>query len=686
MVRMSSSIEPSAVPEGTPIGPPDRGREAHGTTAATVVGLGISHKTAPVELRERLAFSRKQKGGLLEALVGDGPIAEAVVLVTCNRTELYLSAADGPTAASNALKTLADHSAVPTRTLEGSTYVLTGPEAVRHLFRVAAGLDSMVIGEAEIQGQLRRSFEQAQGCGAVDRLLTECFGGALRAGRRIRSTTSVGARPLSIPSVAAGLIGERLGGLAGRKVAVIGAGETGELAARTLAERGAKVVIVATRTRRRAKALAEHLDLRTVLVDELAETLTEVDAALSATASPHALIEPDALAEVMAARNGRRLVLIDLAVPRDVDPRCREIANVDLADVDDLQTIAATNRSLREADAAAAELVIDDECGRLLAHLDSAGTAAAVATLHRHADQLATAVLATNAGRWESLSDADRRRVEAMVYSLVKRLLDAPTRQIRTDGELEPDRVLRLFGIVAPPLDGDGKVAELPQQGRPPAPSAPGPGWPLPGGLLDRLGKTPVEIETRSRALAADSTTRWSWPDAELAGSCVYAAGDPELAAAFSIEGEPARLGAEAIRAGAGVLVDTSMARAGATRIRNPVAVAVQMDRAAELAKRAKTTRAAAGVRLAWEKFGRGGIVVVGNAPTALLAALDLAEAHGPPACLIATCPGFTLAAESKQILGESGLPHFAVTGTRGGTGLAVAVLNAIGRLAAQDP
>jgi precorrin-8X/cobalt-precorrin-8 methylmutase len=208
--------------------------------------------------------------------------------------------------------------------------------------------------------------------------------------------------------------------------------------------------------------------------------------------------------------------------------------------------------------------------------------------------------------------------------------------------------------------------------------------WPLPGGLLERRGKPPVDIETRSRALAAAAVAAsWSGSDAELAASCVYASGDPGVVRQLSIRGGPAERGVEALRRGGRVLVDTAMARVGATRIRADLVTAVEVEGAAELAARADTTRAAAGVRLAWDEYGRDGIVVVGNAPTALLATLDLAEACGAPACVIATCPGFTLAEESKDALAQSGLPHFAVLGTRGGTGMAVAVLNAIGRLAA---
>jgi precorrin-8X/cobalt-precorrin-8 methylmutase len=209
--------------------------------------------------------------------------------------------------------------------------------------------------------------------------------------------------------------------------------------------------------------------------------------------------------------------------------------------------------------------------------------------------------------------------------------------------------------------------------------------WPVPGGLLDRLGRPPEAIETRSRALAAEATARWQGPDAELAAACIYAAGDVGIADRLAIGGSPAEKGAAALRSGARVLVDIDMARAGATQVESEIGVAVGADGSRELAARAGTTRAAAGMYRAWDEFGRGGVVVVGNAPTALLAALDLAAARGRPACVIATCPGFTLAEEAKDALAASDLPHVALRGTRGGSGMAVAMLNALARLARED-
>ncbi len=208
--------------------------------------------------------------------------------------------------------------------------------------------------------------------------------------------------------------------------------------------------------------------------------------------------------------------------------------------------------------------------------------------------------------------------------------------------------------------------------------------WPIPGGLLERLGKPPGEIESRSRALAQEAASRFNGQDAMLASSCIYAAGDTSIVADLAIGGEPAKHGIRALQSGR-VLVDIGMVAAGATRIEAEIATAVRFDGARELAERTGTTRAAAGMRLAWDSHGRDGVVVVGNAPTALLAALDLAESEGAPACLIGTCPGFTLAAESKDLLARSPLPHLALRGSRGGSGIATAVLNTIGRLAARE-
>ena len=662
-----------------------------------LVAVGVSHNTASVELRERLALPSHRKEALLKALREEDAIDEGVALSTCNRTELYV-AANGIEAAETAvLERLAERAGCPPESLGDVVYVHAGVDAARHLFRVAAGLDSMIVGESEIQGQVRRSFEEALEAGTTGRLTNHLFRAAVRTGKRVRAETALGARHVSIPSVAVTLAQERLGDLAGREVAVVGAGETSELAARALTNADARISIVATRTRQRAITLARRLGAQALPFEALHDTLERVDLVVSATASPRVILEPSALRRAKKARNCRPLLLIDLAVPRDIHDGCRQVEGVAVYDLDDLQAIVSTNLSLSAVDAEEAEGIVVAEVGRFARWLGSQAATATVAAVRQHGDRVAREVVDANAGRWESLSPRDHRRVEAMARAIVNRLLHQPTRRLLAShpngGEWPFDLLRDLFAPEgAEPPDGDIIAAVDPARPRVTTsdeepvrvPVTPNDVWPLPGGLLERTGKPPVDIETRSRAVAAAAVAAsWSGSDAELAASCVYASGDPGVADQLSIRAKPAEHAIEALRSGGRVLVDTSMARAGATRIRADVATAVEVEGAAELAARAGTTRAAAGVRLAWDEYGHDGIVVVGNAPTALLATLDLAEAHGAPACVIATCPGFTLAEESKDALARSGLPHFAVLGTRGGTGMAVAVLNAIGRLAA---
>jgi glutamyl-tRNA reductase len=656
-----------------------------GSVERQLVAVGVSHNTASVELRERLALPHHRKEQLLRVLREEDGIDEGVALFTCNRTELYVAAADAESAETAVLQRLAERAECPPETLDGALYVHRDADAARHLFRVAAGLDSMIVGESEIQGQVRRSFDEALEAGTTGRLTNHLFREAIRTGKRVRAETALGTRHESIPSVALELAQGRLGGLAGREAAVVGAGEISELAARALSNAHAQISIVATRTRERAIALARRLGAQALPFEALQDTLERVDLVVSATASPRVILEPDVLRRAVKARNGRPLLLIDLAVPRDVHQECRDVEGVTVYDLDDLQAIVATNLSLRAVDAEKAEGIVDAEVARFARWLGSQVARATVAALRQHGDRVARAVVDANAGRFESLSPRDRRRVEAMAHAIVNRLLHEPTQRLlerRPNGREWPyDLLADLFAPEEAELPGADIIAAV-DPARPRVTS--NDAWPLPGGLLERRGKPPVDIETRSRALAAAAVAAsWSGSDAELASSCVYAAGDPEIVSRLSIRGEPAERGVEALRSGGRVLVDTAMARVGATRIQADLVTAVEVKGAAELAARADTTRAAAGVRLAWDEFGRDGIVVVGNAPTALLATLDLAEARGAPACVIATCPGFTLAEESKDALAQSRLPHFAVLGTRGGTGMAVAVLNAIGRLAA---
>jgi len=302
--------------------------------------IGISHKTAPVELRERVALPEGRAASTLRELVSTEHIHEAVALSTCNRTELYLAVGDDVEAETTALGILARQSDIRPTELVTHLYSLRNQDAARHLFRVTAGLDAMVVGETEIQGQVKRAYELALVERTTSAIMNRLFREALAAGKRIRTDTSIGAGHVSVSSVAVQLAREALGDLSGRRVVIVGAGETGELTAKALVEAGVRSVFVANRHYDRAIGLAQRFGGKAVRFDELPNELEHADIVVSSTASPHHIVEREGLGTVMAAREGRPLLLIDIAVPRDIDPACADLF-VKLRQVDRIRVARA---------------------------------------------------------------------------------------------------------------------------------------------------------------------------------------------------------------------------------------------------------------------------------------------------------------------------------------------------------
>jgi len=439
-----------------------------------LLALGISHRTAPLELRERLALTEGRAVGVLGELTSSEQVREAAALSTCNRTELYLVVADPVEAESAALGALARQAEIRPTELVGHLYSLRSSEAARHLFRVTAGLDSMILGEAEIQGQVKRAYELALVEGATGPILNRLFRGALAAGGRARDETGISRRGVSISSVAVELAQRTLGDLAERRVLVIGAGETAELVARALVARGVTTVFIANRRYDRAIGLAQRFGGRAVRFDELPAQLEAADIVVSATNSPHHIVERDDLSQVMRERGGRPLLMIDIAVPRDVDPSCREIPGVSLHDVDDVQQIVATNTGEREAEARRAEQILAAELERFEEWLSSLEVVPTIASLRERADEIVRRVLAENATRWESLSEADRERLEAMAAAIASRLLHEPTLRIKRaagedDAYLYVNALRELFGLdagTAPEARSGAEVTPLRRKDR----------------------------------------------------------------------------------------------------------------------------------------------------------------------------------------------------------------------------
>jgi glutamyl-tRNA reductase len=410
-----------------------------------LLAIGVSHKTAPVEVRERLALPEARAAEFVRELRGAAAVQEAVAVSTCNRTELYLVVGDPVEAESTALAMLARQAGIRPTGLATAIYSHHNCDAARHLYRVVAGLESMIVGEAEIQGQVKRAYETALRLDTTGPLINRLFNAALATGKRVRSETAIGERPLSLPAVAVALAREQLGDVAGREVVILGTGETSELTARALADSGTRSVFVANRRRDRALSLARRYGGRTLSFDELPEALVSADIVVAATASPHLLLEASAVEAVMRERGGRPVLLIDLAVPRDIDGACAELPGVALHDIDDLQAVADRNRRVRQAEARKAEGILEEEIQHFAAWLGSLEVLPTVASLRSHGTAVARQVVDENKGKWETASPRDLERIDALAAAVVSRLLHEPTVRMK---EMHDDRVHARMALV----------------------------------------------------------------------------------------------------------------------------------------------------------------------------------------------------------------------------------------------
>ena len=433
--------------------------------------LGTSHKTAPLALRERVALTEAAADLFLRDLAVHPEIREAVVLSTCNRTELYVVARDPVEAETTVLGMLARQAGMrPTELIDG-IYSHRNCDAARHLYRVTGGLESMIVGEAEVQGQVKRAYEAALAARTTGPLTNKLFRAALATGKRVRTDTAIGAGGVSVASVAVEAARGALGELGSRHVVIIGAGETAEMTARALSEQGVSTMFVANRRRDRAIALARRFGGDTIAFDALPQELERADIVVASTASPHAIVGADELALVTSARGGRPLLLLDLAVPRDIDPDCAALPGVTLVDIDGLQAQVARTHSERRIEARRAEGIVEEEIQAFAGWLGTLEVLPTIAALREQADRLVAELLAENEQRWENLGERDRERVEAMLRAAVKRLLHEPTQRVKAlDSERRHARLslLReLFGLDEPAAASERPAAEVRELRRP---------------------------------------------------------------------------------------------------------------------------------------------------------------------------------------------------------------------------
>jgi glutamyl-tRNA reductase len=392
-----------------------------------LVLVGTSHHHAPIELREQVALGEKEAGALAARLAEDE--REAVCLSTCNRTELYVAAGDAEQAELDAVATLT--SLEPN--VEPVLYRLHDRAAAHHLFRVAAGLDSLVPGEGEILGQVR----VAQDVGTTGPLLDRVFRQALHVGRKVRSQTAIGESPASVSAAAAALAEQVFGSLAGRSILLLGAGKVSGQAAQNLRSRGAEIALVANSKTER---------------DRIEEQLAAVDVVIASTSAPGLVLEAATVADALRRRRGRRLLLVDLAVPRDLDPEIAELDGAYLYDIDDLEQIVVETLSLRRREAERAEAIVAAEAEKFHEWHASLDVVPAIASLRARAEEIREAELEKAESLLGRLDESQRRAVEAVTAQIVNKLLHLPTVRLKQaaaapDGVLYAEAVRHLFGL-----------------------------------------------------------------------------------------------------------------------------------------------------------------------------------------------------------------------------------------------
>ena len=415
--------------------------------------LGVNHRTAPLEVRERFAHGAHEVPGALARVLAAGA-SGGVLLSTCNRTEFYLVTDDEPPPLDTVWSLLGERlTAAPSGGAREYGYIEHDRDAVRHLYRVSAGLDSMILGESQIQGQVRDAWEASRA--QAGPVLHRLFQTALHVGSRVRTETELGMGTASAASAATQVAGKIFGDLAGRHALILGAGDMAELAATCLSDQGVQITLVANRTQERARAIAERLGGRAVSLEEAWAYFATIDIALCSTAAPHAVVTWERVGSVIARRRGRPLCVLDLAVPRDVDPAIAQIENVFLYDVDDLQTVAAQATARRRDEVPAAERIVEEETDLFWAWYGGLGVVPTIKELRSRMEQLRAAELERALRQLSALSPEDRARVEQFSQSLMNKFLHQPTLALKAAAEeghgyglLEALR--RLFGMEPP--------------------------------------------------------------------------------------------------------------------------------------------------------------------------------------------------------------------------------------------
>ena len=412
--------------------------------------VGMSHRTAPVEVRERLAFSEEVAGELARELVRGDALEEALVLSTCNRVE-FLANGEKGALRGEVFRCIQDWvNGLPVG--DELFYSYDGRGAVRHVFRVASSLDSIVVGEPQILGQVRDAYQRAKDAGAIGGFLDRLLSHAVHVARRVRNETEIGKMAVSVSYVAVELARKIFGDLEGRSVLLIGAGEMAEAAAEHLHGAGAGHLYLTNRTSANAERLASAFGGEVVEFDRLLELLQHVDIVLSSTGAPGHILSKSTAQGVIAARRNNPIFLVDIAVPRDIDPEINDVDNMFVYDIDDLQQVASANMRHRQHEAEAAERIVEDEVDRVLRHLQAQSAGPAILSLKERLEAIRRGEIDRHRSKLRDLSADQRDAVEALTRGIMNKVAHDPIREFKRSAADPRSRVSvadfrRLFGL-----------------------------------------------------------------------------------------------------------------------------------------------------------------------------------------------------------------------------------------------
>jgi glutamyl-tRNA reductase len=398
---------------------------------STLFVAGLNHRSAPVEVREQLAVEADKLREILSDVVTTGALSEAMILATCNRVEVYGVAAATGEARALVFRRLCQHRGLEVAAVEPLLYTRVEAEAVQHAFRVAASLDSMIVGEPQILGQVKDAFATAQSCQAIGPALHQVWTRAFAVAKKVRTQTDVARHAVSVSFAAVELARKIFGGLEDRPVLLVGAGEMGELAARHLVEHGASPIYVANRTWARAQELARGLAGTAVPFAELAQTMAGVDIVITSTGAPEPIISAETVQVAMHRRRSRPLFFVDIAVPRDVAPAVNDLDNVFCYDVDDLRQVVDANLREREREAQRAEALVRTEVERFMAGRQDQEVVPTIVSLRERLEAIRQAEVAKALARLPDASAETRQTLEALSSAIVNKILHVPITKLR---------------------------------------------------------------------------------------------------------------------------------------------------------------------------------------------------------------------------------------------------------------